>query len=70
MTGSGDCIYKSKDLKTWIGLYNAYDVRRTWMEGINFVAAAEIHHIKGKYYYAASFIGKQQFKTQNDVHYI
>jgi GH43 family beta-xylosidase len=25
------------------------------MQGINFVAAAEIHHINGKYYYAATF---------------
>ena len=55
LTGSGGCIYKSKDLKSWTGPYGAYDVRGTWMEGINFVAAAEIHHINGKYYYAATF---------------
>jgi beta-xylosidase len=55
LTGSGGCIYKSKDLKTWTGPYGAYDVRGTWMEGISFVAAAEIHLVNGKYYYAASF---------------
>ncbi|HVO75382.1 MAG TPA: glycoside hydrolase family 43 protein [Ignavibacteriaceae bacterium] len=55
LTSSGGCIYKSKDLKNWSGPYPAYDVTGTWMEGINFVAAAEIHHIKDKYYYAATF---------------
>ncbi len=55
LTGSGGAIYKSKDLKNWTGPYGAYDVRGTWMEGINSVAAAEIHHINGKYYYAATF---------------
>jgi hypothetical protein len=39
----------------WTGPYGAYDVTGTWMEGIKFVAAAEIHHINGKYYYAATF---------------
>ena len=55
LTSSGGCIYKSKDLKIWTGPYGAYDVTGTWMEGIKFVAAAEIHHINGKYYYAATF---------------
>ncbi len=55
LTGSGGAIYKSRDLKDWTGPYGAYDVRGTWMEGINSVAAAEIHHINGKYYYAATF---------------
>lgn len=55
LTSSGGCIYKSKDLKNWTGPYGAYDTRGTWMEGINFVAAAEIHRVNGKYYYAASF---------------
>ena len=55
LTGSGGGIYKSKDLKTWTGPYGAYDVTGTWMEGINFVAAAEIHHVnngprKPRYY--------------------
>lgn len=55
LTSSGGSIYKSKDLKTWTGPYGAYDVTGTWMEGLDFVAAAEIHHINGKYYYAATF---------------
>jgi hypothetical protein len=55
LTSSGGCIYTSKDLKNWTGPYPAYDVRGTWMEGINFVAAAEIHKVNGKYYYAATF---------------
>jgi hypothetical protein len=55
LTGSGGAIYKSNDLKNWTGPYGAYDTRGTWMEGINFVAAAEIHKVNGKYYYAATF---------------
>lgn len=55
LTGSGGAIFKSKDLKNWTGPYGAYDTRGFWMEGINFVAAAEIHKVNGKYYYAASF---------------
>src|ERR1035437_5684645 len=55
LTGSGGGIYKSTDLKNWTGPYGAYDTRGSWMEGINFVAAAEIHKVNGKYYYAASF---------------
>src|ERR1035437_94968 len=55
LTGSGGCIYKSTDLKNWSGPYGAYDTKGTWMEGINFVAAAEIHKVNGKYFYAASF---------------
>ncbi len=55
LTSSGGAIYKSKDLKDWTGPYGAYDVRGTWMEGISSVAAAELHHINGKYYYVATF---------------
>ena len=55
LTGSGGAIYKSKDLKNWTGPYGAYDTRGTWMDGLNFVAAAEIHKVNNKYYYAASF---------------
>jgi hypothetical protein len=47
LTGSGGCIYKSKNMRTWTGPYGAYDTRGTWMEGINFVAAAEIHEVNG-----------------------
>ena len=55
LTGSGGGIYKSTDLKSWTGPYGAYDTRGTWMDGIKFVAAAEIHKVNGKYYYAATF---------------
>jgi hypothetical protein len=55
LTSSGGCIYKSTDLKNWSGPYGAYDTRGTWMEGINFVAAAEIHKVNDKYFYAATF---------------
>jgi hypothetical protein len=55
LTSSGGAIYTSKNLKDWTGPYGAYDVTGTWMEGINNVAAAEIHHVNGKYYYSATF---------------
>lgn len=55
LTSSGGSIYTSKDLETWTGPYGAYDVTGTWMEGINGVAAAEIHQVNGKYYYSATF---------------
>jgi len=55
MTGSGGSIYRSKDLEIWTGPYGAYDVTGTWMEGVTRVAAAELHHINGKYYYVATF---------------
>lgn len=55
ITSSGGCIYTSKDLKTWSGPYGAFDVSGTWMEGINNVAAAELHNINGNYYYVATW---------------
>jgi len=60
LTGSGGAIYKSKDLKNWTGPYGAYDVTGSWMDGIKFVAAAEIHKVNGKYYYAASFGNRKE----------
>jgi hypothetical protein len=60
LTSSGGAIYKSKDLNNWTGPYGAYDVRGTWMEGINSVAAAEIHHINGKYYYIGTFVKRNE----------
>ncbi|MFZ0454186.1 MAG: glycoside hydrolase family 43 protein [Ignavibacteriaceae bacterium] len=59
LTGSGGNIYKSKDLKTWTGPYGAFDVTGTWMEGIPFVAAAEIHEVNGKYYYSATWTDRK-----------
>jgi len=53
LTGSGGRLYKSNDLKSWIGPYPIIDLSGTWMEGL-FVAAAEIHHIGSKYYYVGT----------------
>jgi len=60
LTSSGGSIYKSKDLRSWTGPYGAYDVSGTWMQGITGVSAAEIHHVNGKYYYAATFADAKQ----------
>ncbi|MFC1494872.1 glycoside hydrolase family 43 protein [Thermodesulfobacteriota bacterium] len=60
LTSSGGSIYTSKDLKTWTGPYGAIDVRGTWMEGLMFVAAAEIHEVKDKYYYAATWTDRKE----------
>lgn len=54
LTGTGGRLYKSKDLKTWTGPYTIIDVSGTWMDG-HFVAAAEIHKIGDKYYYAGTW---------------
>lgn len=60
LTSSGGSIYTSKDLKNWTGPYGAIDVRGTWMEGLMFVAAAEIHEVNGKYYYAATWTDRKE----------
>ena len=54
LTGTGGRLYRSKDLKMWTGPYPAIDLTGTWMDGL-FVAAAEIHRIGGKYYYAGTW---------------
>lgn len=54
LTGTGGRLYKSKDLKMWTGPYSVIDLTGTWMDGL-FVAAAEIHHIGDKYYYAGTW---------------
>lgn len=54
LTGTGGRQYRSNDLKTWTGPYPIIDLSGTWMEGL-FVAAAEIHHIGNKYYYAGTW---------------
>jgi hypothetical protein len=60
LTSSGGNIYKSKDLKMWTGPFPAFDLSGTWMEGLNFVAAAEIHEVNGKYYYAATWTDRKE----------
>ena len=54
LTGTGGRLYKSKDLKMWTGPYSIIDLTGTWMDGL-FVAAAEIHRIGNKYYYAGTW---------------
>jgi hypothetical protein len=54
LTGTGGTQYRSKDLKTWTGPYRIIDLSGTWMDGL-MVAAAEIHHIGNKYYYAGTW---------------
>ena len=54
LIGSGGRLYKSQDLKMWTGPYSVIDLKGTWMDG-RFVAAAEIHHIGGKYYLAGTW---------------
>ena len=54
LTGTGGRLYKSTDLKMWTGPTPISDLSGTWMDGL-FVAAAEIHHIGNKYYYAGTW---------------
>jgi hypothetical protein len=54
LTSTGGRLYKSKDLKMWTGPSPMIDLSGTWMNGL-FVAAAEIHSIGGKYYYAGTW---------------
>jgi hypothetical protein len=54
LTGTGGRLYKSQDLKMWTGPYPIIDLTGTWMDG-HWVAAAEIHHIGNKYYYAGTW---------------
>lgn len=54
LTGTGGRLYKSKDLLMWTGPYPIIDLKGTWMDGL-WVAAAEIHHIGDKYYYAGTW---------------
>jgi hypothetical protein len=54
LTGTGGRLYTSKDLKMWTGPFQIVDLTGTWMDG-HWVAAAEIHHIGNKYYYAGTW---------------
>ena len=55
LTSSGGRQYRSKDLVTWEGPYNIVDLSGTWCERAGFAAAAEIHKIGDKYYYAGTY---------------
>jgi hypothetical protein len=48
-------MYKRKDLKMWTGPYNIIDFSGLWLEKAGFAAAAEIHRIGDKYYYAGTW---------------
>jgi hypothetical protein len=63
LIGSGGRLYTSKDLKMWTGPYNVIDLKGTWMDG-NFVAAAEIHQIDGRYILAGTW-NDHKFPIQN-----
>ena len=54
LTGTGGRLYTSNDLKMWTGPTQIIDLSGTWMDG-HWVAAAEIHHIGNKYYYAGTW---------------
>ena len=55
LTSSGGWMYKSNDLKMWTGPYNIIDIKGLWLEKAGFAAAAEIHRIGDKYYYAGTW---------------
>lgn len=55
LTSSGGRQYRSKDLKTWNGPHNVIDIKGLWLEKAGFAAAAEIHKIGDKYYYAGTW---------------
>ncbi|MFA5287721.1 MAG: glycoside hydrolase family 43 protein [Bacteroidales bacterium] len=55
LTCSGGWMYKSSDLKMWTGPYAIIDIKGLWLEKAGFAAAAEIHKIGDKYYYAGTW---------------
>lgn len=56
MTGTGGMLWKSKDLKYWVGPYKITQTDpNSWM-GLNpMIWAAELHQYEDKYYYFATF---------------
>jgi hypothetical protein len=59
MTGTGGKLWKSKDLKRWIGPYTvAQTDPASWMGKAPMIWAAELHEYKGKYYYFATFTNR------------
>lgn len=55
LTCSGGWMYKSSDLEMWTGPYAIIDIKGLWLERAGFAAAAEIHKIGDKYYYAGTW---------------
>ena len=57
MTGDGGHVWKSKDLRSWVGPYNVLAQDTTsWLGVSPTVLSAEIHKFAGKYYYMATFV--------------
>lgn len=49
-------MYKSKDLKTWVGPYMVYEEKGSkWADPKHWIWAPEMHEYKGKYYMFATF---------------
>lgn len=55
LTSSGGRQWRSTDLINWTGPYDIVDLSGTWCERAGFAAAAEIHKIGDKYYYAGTY---------------
>ncbi|MBD2701233.1 family 43 glycosylhydrolase [Spirosoma sp. BT702] len=59
MTGTGGLLWKSKNLKLWDGPYKVTQTDpNSWMGPNPMIWAAEIHHVKNKYYYFATFTNR------------
>lgn len=59
LTGTGGLLWKSKDLKFWDGPYQVTQTDpKSWMGPQPMIWAAEIHYVKGKYYYFATFTNR------------
>lgn len=55
LTSSGGRQWRSTDLINWTGPYDIVDLSGTWCERAGFAAAAEIHKVGDKYYYAGTY---------------
>jgi beta-xylosidase len=59
MTGTGGMLWKSPDLKLWEGPYSITQTDpSSWMGPKPMIWAAELHEVKGKYYYFATFTNR------------
>jgi hypothetical protein len=59
MTGTSGKLWKSKNLKYWDGPYHVVQTdTASWMGPAPMIWAAEIHPVKNKYYYFATFTNR------------
>ncbi|UHG93827.1 glycoside hydrolase family 43 protein [Spirosoma oryzicola] len=59
MTGTGGMLWKSANLRTWEGPYSVTQTDpSSWMGPKPMIWAAEIHHVKNRYYYFATFTNR------------